>query len=435
MNGGKATPARRTRVERNIYRRADGRFEIGYRDSAGKQRWKVIAGGISAARAERDAILGAKGKGEHVLPNPRLRFDDAAVKWLDEQVAELRPTTQAIYRNSIETHLRPRWGRKRLDAITVDDAAKLVRDLRAEGKSEWTISGILKAASRVFKFARRRLHWHGDNPIAGLENSERPKAGTTERRRIFQGQELTRTIASAHEPYRTLFAFAATTGARMSECLGLVWGDLDLSDPQEATVNFIAQVDRAGKRQPLKTEESRRTVELPRSLVSMLLIHRAASAHSQEGSFVFATRTGRALGQRNVLRELRRAMTAASDEDGRPVFPVLHAVDDDGRRLPVPRGAVPNFHAFRHTAASEAIAAGDGAEEVSWQLGHKNSNVTRAVYVQEIKDAERRARRRAKMEDRYGSLLEAVNSNSGQSAENQKGADVVKLSAVRGARQ
>jgi len=65
-------------------------------------------------------------------------------------------------------------------------------------------------------------------------------------------------------------------------------------------------------------------------------------------------------------------------------------VDDDGEyvlrpRKQVPRGTVPHFHGLRHTAESEAIAAGDGAEEVSWQLGHKNSNVTRSVYVQEIK--------------------------------------------------
>ena len=71
-------------------------------------------------------------------------------------------------------------------------------------------------------------------------------------------------------------------------------------------------------------------------------------------------------------------------------------------------GAVPSFHGYRHTAASEAIAGGDGVEEVSWQLGHRNSNVTRAVYVQEIKDAERVARRRAKMEAGYGPILEAA---------------------------
>ena len=169
--------ARRQRVERNIYKRtsAAGRtvYEVGYRDSAGRQRWKVVNGGITAARAERDDVLGRKGKGQAVQPNPRLRFGEAADRWLAEQVSELRPATQASYRNSVEVHLRPRWARTRLDAITVDDAARLVRELRAERKAEWTISTILRAASRIFQFARRRMNWHGENPLAGLENGER----------------------------------------------------------------------------------------------------------------------------------------------------------------------------------------------------------------------------------------------------------------------
>ena len=92
---------RRSRVERNIYRRPDGKLEIGYRDSTGKQRWKVVEGGITAARAERDTILGARGRGERVQPNPRMRFGDAADRWLAEQVAALRPATRAMYRNAV----------------------------------------------------------------------------------------------------------------------------------------------------------------------------------------------------------------------------------------------------------------------------------------------------------------------------------------------
>jgi Phage integrase family len=99
-----------------------------------------------------------------------------------------------------------------------------------------------------------------------------------------------------------------------------------------------------------------------------------------------------------------------------------------GKRVPPP-GAVPTFHGFRHSAASEAIAAGDGAEEVSWQLGHKNSNVTRAVYIHEIKDAEKRARRRAKVEARYGSVLEAADRSATQQPASQPKAKVVDLGA------
>src|SRR3954469_7592042 len=103
-------PPRRARVERNVYRRPDGRLEVGYRDSSSKQRWKGPFDTITAARRERDALLGAKARGEHVHPSPRLKFGEAADRWLAGQVAALRPSTQANYTNSIETHLRPRWG-------------------------------------------------------------------------------------------------------------------------------------------------------------------------------------------------------------------------------------------------------------------------------------------------------------------------------------
>jgi integrase len=56
--------------------------------------------------------------------------------------------------------------------------------------------------------------------------------------------------------------------------------------------------------------------------------------------------------------------------------------------------------------AGEAIAASESAEEVSRQLGHKTSLVTRAVYVREVKSAERTARRRARMEDRYANVCQ-----------------------------
>lgn len=78
-----------------------------------------------------------------------------------------------------------------------------MRDLRAGGSSEWSISTILKAASRVFKFALRRMNWHGENPMPLLENGERPKVAETQLRRIFEGDELAQTVAAAREPWRT----------------------------------------------------------------------------------------------------------------------------------------------------------------------------------------------------------------------------------------
>lgn len=150
---------------------------------------------------------------------------------------------------------------------------------------------------------------------------------------------------------------------------------------------------------PAYTEEARRTVEIPRQVAAMLAAHKLRSPNTTPDAFVFATSTGRPIEHRNVNRALRAAQKAARDENGRPTFPVLH---EPG---PVLRGALPTFHSFRHDAASRAIGAGESAEEVSWQLGHRSSVVTRAVYTQEIKSAERTARRRARMEAEYASVL------------------------------
>src|SRR4051794_25752015 len=105
-----AAPKRRTSVERNIWRRADGRFEVGYRDSEGKQRWRVPGSPasfdtITEARRARATVLGMKAGGEQVKPSPRLNFGEASDRWLSEQVAGLRPATRAIYRNAVENHL------------------------------------------------------------------------------------------------------------------------------------------------------------------------------------------------------------------------------------------------------------------------------------------------------------------------------------------
>jgi integrase len=137
----------------------------------------------------------------------------------------------------------------------------------------------------------------------------------------------------------------------------------------------------------------------------MLARHKLESPYSGPGDFVFCTRTGRPFSQRNVIRALREAQGRAYDEEGNPTFPELHAHDERGRRLPVPRGALPSMHSFRHTAASRALLAGESIDEIAFLLGHRDANVTRAVYVRELADARRRKMRRSRMIAEYGDLL------------------------------
>src|SRR4051812_32080761 len=339
MSTAEARSPRRVRVERNLYRRPDGKLEVGYRDSASKQRWKGPFDTITAARRQRDALLGARANGDRVAPATRLTFGAAADRWLAEQVTQLRETTQANYRNSIEKHLKPRWAARRMDRISVDDCARLVRELRAEGKAESTIATILRAANRVFKFARRRCGWRGENPLSLLEAGERPRLGDAPERRIYSSDELSQVLAVSAEPWTTLLVIAAVVGGRVSELLGLRWGDLDLTNLDQAPVRFTHQVDRQGRSVELKTEESKATLPLPRGVAEILKEHRIRSAHAGPRAFVFSTRTGRPLSQRNVLRALYRAQARARDPQGRPTFPELFERDAHGELVEDALGA------------------------------------------------------------------------------------------------
>jgi integrase len=124
---------------------------------------------------------------------------------------------------------------------------------------------------------------------------------------------------------------------------------------------------------------------------------------------VFGTRTGRHLGQRNVLRGLYRAQERARTPDGLPTFPELFEHDERGELVVDEHGnfvhrnvkrrelRLPDFHALRHGAAMDC----DDAEEARDLLRHKNSNVTRAIYRAHFGDRPRellRARMETRME-------------------------------------
>jgi len=394
--------ARRLRVERNIYRRSTGVLEVGFKDVSGIQRWRTVDGGIMAARKLRDDLLARRGRGETLAPDSRLRFSEAAQRWLAGPVQDLRATTQAGYRSAVEQHVLRRHGSRRLDSITADDLAALVHDMRKQGKSEATIAAVLGAVGRIYKFAARRLGFSGMNPITLMLSSERPKVSLATRRPIFTPEQIEQTLAASTEPYRTLFTVAALTGARVSELCGLIWADVRLDDLDDAEITFAWQVDRKGNRRPTKTDGSARTVPIPRELALGLARHRLASRDVMAEAFLFATCSGRPLSQRNVARALRKAQERAKDEHGRPTFSVLH---ENGK---VPAGAVPSMHSFRHTVASRALLAGESVDEVAFLLGHRDATVTRVVYVHEIADARRRQMRRSRMTAEYAGALRIV---------------------------
>ena len=397
----------REKLEPGIWRRQTARgpvLEITYRDAEGKQRRQKVTGGILAARKQLREAQRKRDRGERVTANPRLRFGEAADKWLTSREVKAIETRRQNAQ-MVEQHLRPRFGRRRLDAITPDDAAALVAAMRTQGYAEQTIERALGALGMICKYAARRLGGPKQNPVAELLPDERPKPGPR-KHRIYRDGELEQTIAAARGQWRMLFQLDAVIGARMAEVLGLRWKDKDGD-----LIGIRGQVNRDGDYvEHGKNSTALREVPIPAELATLLDRHRAERAlegvNVGEDAYIFSTATGGPLDHRNVRRILKLAQTRARTPDGRPTFPGLHERDEHGKPVKVPRGAVPNFHSFRHQAASQYIADGWRVEEVADLLGDTVKTIYQ-VYRHQIDNAERRRQRTERMAASFGSVLAA----------------------------
>jgi integrase len=103
-----------------------------------------------------------------------------------------------------------------------------------------------------------------------------------------------------------------------------------------------------------------------------------------------------------MCRALRIAQSKTVDEHGNPTFPVLHRRDELGRPGGTWRASI---DAQLHTVASRALLAGERADEIAFLLGHRDANVTRAVYTRELADARRRSMRRSRILAEFAELF------------------------------
>jgi integrase len=397
---------RRTRVEPGIYTRPDGRYEIGYRDAQGKQRWRVVDGGIIAARKQLTAAKAKRDRGDRIAADPRLTFDAAADAWLEARVARLRPATQSTYADRLK-HLRKRFGRAKLASITPDEVARYIAELERAGVAGWTQRGRLAVLSGVFNYAGRHLGHVGGNPCRLLDQVERPSVDDQREHRILTRDQLDAMLAAADDHHRLLLATAVQTGARKGEVLGLIWADVDV---QGRTIRFERQLDRQGNRSELKTKRSRRTVAITPDLAAQLAAHRLA-AGVRDRELVFVRRDGTPYGHRAADLALKTALRRAG------------------------LGHV-SWHDLRHAHVSLLFAVGHDPGAIAARIGDSIATVL-SIYAHEYDAARRRQDESAALAALYdrGSAMEAPGSNTRQQTQARAPAEVADLQVKRNAAQ
>jgi integrase len=372
------------------------RYEYTFIDETGTRRWKTVEGfdNLEDAEAALGEVKQKLRKGDRVAPS-KLTFDEAADFWFaGKNVAE---RTLERYESNLRLYLRPRFGHRRVSAITVDDVAALITQMEKDGKAGWTQRNVLTTLSGFFTWASSpRRGYAPANPVSQLERDERPKV-RKRKGRVLQPAEIRALLASAtSERYRVLIATAIFTGARLSELLALRWQDIDFAAGEVRVRHQLSRKER--RLVELKTDAAARDVALRPELARLLKEHRMRSRFKRPQDFVFATEAGDPLGSRNVER---RAIDAA------------YAAAVKAKRLPADRPK-PVMHDCRHTFGSMLVAEGRDVYSVKRMMGHANVSTTIDVYGGEFD--RQRDRRNGEQAPDYGNLLETAPRNQPQLA-------------------
>ncbi len=352
-----------------------------------------------------DALLGDVREHTYVAPSPTT-FGQYMIEWLNAlELRASKPTTVVAYRRITTNHLLrqkhgeepdptawPSIARTRLDLLTapqLDDLyARLLTSGRRDGKpgglSRRSVRFLASVISKALKDAARKglvannVALNADAPSARASEAPDGSVWTPAQARTF--------LASVEDDAdAVLWRFYLATGCRRGEALGLRWSDVDLDAARTSIVQQYTMVDAVPTFLPVKSDRSRRVVDLDARTIEALRRNRITQA------------------------EQRLAHGAEYDPDGldlvftKPDGTPHHPKRVSARfRVRAAQAGLPplRLHDLRHTAASIMLATGELPRVVQERLGHATVAFTLARYQKVLPGAQ------AEAAARYARLLD-----------------------------
>ena len=181
--------------------------------------------------------------------------------------------------------------------------------------------------------------------------------------RVLSADEIRLLLEQLAEPYHTMVLVAACLGLRVSEIVGLQWGDFNWDNMTVLVQRAVVQC-RVGE---TKTETSCRPLPIDPGLAARLRELHESTSYPAPGDWVFANDGGRPRWQETILqRQLKPAALRAGI------------------------GKI-GWHTFRHTYSTMLRSAGTDIKVQQELLRHANIQTTMNIYTQAVSDQKRAA--------------------------------------------
>ena len=340
--------------------RRRNRYVVDWRDATGRRRWKSFMK-KKEAEAYRDEVAQNTRRG--IVTDDNIKFDQLVQDWKKSHLeTSVRPSTKADYKSLLKVHIEPFFKGYRLREIQRPLVLKFRASMLDDCVGRRTVNKALSLSGSLWRYAELNRQVH-HNPFVKVML---PKAAPDdvdyedEVIEVLSVDEQRRLIDTAQGGTRILLMTALATGLRQGELLGLKWDDLELKVGQ---LHVRRQYTR-GAFAPLKTNNAKRKVPLPPSLVRELRKWKLACPTGPY-DLVFPNSKGNPESPANLLK--------------RGFYPAL-------RRAGIRRI---RFHGLRHTYVSSLIEYGvTNIKRLQMLLGHSSAMITLDTYTHLLPDSD-----------------------------------------------
>lgn len=277
-------------------------------------------------------------------------LEDFTKDWFEENQIRWKRSYRYMIRSTLDGHLLPVFGQKKVSSITKGEVLKFrstlakVSNGNKEGLSPDRINHIMTPLRMILADAADRHNF--TTPFIGIKPLKVPRTEVDP----FSLDEVRQFLAKVRADFRDYYIVRFFTGMRTSEIDGLKWNNVDFERRQI----LIRETVVMGEKDTTKTDSSRRFIEMSKPVYEALLSQHRVTGAKQ--GFVFCTRTGEPMNYSNVTNRIW--------------YPTLALLGLKKRRP----------YQTRHTTATLWLASGENPEWIARQMGHSTTKMLFTIY-------------------------------------------------------
>lgn len=213
---------------------------------------------------------------------------------------EIRPKRKKYIESNLRKYIIPFFGAMQAPEITAREIGEFQLELKhTHDLSGQTIAPIVSLVFRVINFLYLKskiANWTlpSKEHVQTMRHSKKREKITPDR-----SETLAVLLALDTVRDKLIYNFAAECGMRISEVLGLSWGDVE-----RGIVSVRRSVVDGKDNQTTKTFDSERKIRMSKSQRALLSEHKLACKATDNHNYIFTTKHGRLLSSADVLKQV-----------------------------------------------------------------------------------------------------------------------------------